>query len=169
VGGAPSACAMHAGTIAPFSSPTNDMDLDQLIAQASNWVQQERNLRDAALRPLSGEEIETARAVGVARPDMVRVGLVSELPVPSHPGLASMASSMGIFSPSMSALALGYMVLIRERNFSASLLKHELRLVHHFEIAGSVGEYLRRYIAEVMQHGYGRTPMERDAERLAAA
>jgi len=47
-------------------------------------------------------------------------------------------------------------------------MKHELRLVYHFERTGSVEAYFRSYLAEILQFGYGHTPMEVDAAAIAA-
>ena len=68
----------------------------------------------------------------------------------------------------MLALAAGPIVLLRRDAATPALLKHELRLVYHFERAGSLEAYFRRYLAEVIEFGYRHTPMELDAARAAA-
>ena len=148
---------------------SNGMDVDSLIKIATEWLSSQQHLLADDLMPLSLEEVAIAKAVGVAYPERVRVARLPRIPTPDHPALAHAASALGLFTPSMTAFAAGYVILLRASDANAGLLAHELRLVHHFESIGTVAGYLGKYIAEVFEHGYGSTPMEIDAARSAAS
>ena len=146
----------------------NPTDIEPLIDQALVWLQVEIAACQPLLRPLTPDEAELARATGVQRPELVRLGLVDRMPIPLEPALKQASVALGLFTEAMTALAAGYVVLIKQGHATPALLRHELRLVYHFEQAGSVEAYFRHYLSEVFQFGYGHTPMESDAAAVVA-
>lgn len=115
--------------------------------------------------PLSLPEQELARAVGVSQPDLVRVEMVSALPLPSHPALRQAAVQTGLMGPGMVGLTLGHAIFICHGHKTRRLLSHELRHVHQYERYGSIGAFLREYLAQIVAVGYQAAPLEVDARR----
>ncbi len=116
--------------------------------------QQRRIVRQG--RPLTGDEQVVARAVGIVRPEDVRVWRLPQWPLP-----------MRWFSRHVSAMTLGPAIWSVEP-LVGRLLVHELRHVQQAEAAGSLDAFIARYLRQVAQHGYWLAPMEvdaRDAER----
>ncbi len=138
-----------------------------LVGPGLTWLTQALAKIAPCLKPLSEQEIEMARSVGVLNPEQVKVGLVDYIPVPANPALKAACDALELDFGSMQALAVGPIVLLQRDAATPALLKHELRLVYHFERAGSLEAYFRSYLAEVIEFGYGRTPMELDAARAA--
>jgi hypothetical protein len=104
-----------------------------------------------------------ARAVGVERPEMIRVLVVDEIPSPDDLMLAKAAGTLGFLGSHTAGLALGYSVFIRRGHLSRRLLSHECRHVAQFEAKGSLAEFLAIYLAEIASIGYDECSFEIDA------
>jgi hypothetical protein len=102
-------------------------------------------------------------AVGVQRPERVRISIVDSLPPPEDPDLRTAALQTGLLGPSMVGLTLGYSVLICRGHQTVRLLSHELRHVHQYEAHGSIAEFLPMYLDQITNYGYTNAPFEIDA------
>ncbi|CAG23556.1 Hypothetical protein PBPRB1696 [Photobacterium profundum SS9] len=110
--------------------------------------------------PLSLEELEIAKELGVSSAEKVRVHYVDTLPFPKDPKLANLASSLGYSSPSMGAYTYGYGIWMkhREKGFR-QLLAHELIHVRQAEELG-LKEQTRQYLMQLYIFGYRQAPLE---------
>jgi hypothetical protein len=145
---------MTAGTLLP---------LETLLPKAVAWAEAQYRLALIDGQPLTPAETEIALRVGVAHPEHVRLRLVVSIPRPDDQELRQAAIALKLLGPGTIGMALGYTVFIRQDHRSDGLLAHELRHVHQFEQAGSLDNYLRRYLMELLEFGYRNAPMEIDA------
>ena len=65
--------------------------LPVILPKAVTWGKEQENSILATGRPLTGEQVKTARGVGVAHPETIRVKIVPTIPGPSDPLLAQAA------------------------------------------------------------------------------
>ena len=127
--------------------------LATLLPSAIAWAESlaaEAAVTGAALSPA---DAELATAVGVRRPDLVRVKIVPQLPLPDEPAARSAALDAGLLGPTMIGLTLGYGIYIREGHLTARLLSHECRHVSQYETAGSIAAFLPVYLAQILTYG----------------
>lgn len=113
--------------------------------------------------PLTTSELLIANGVGVAHPELVRVAIVSQLPLPTDPLLQQAAASTGLLGPNMAGLTLGYAIFIRDEYESVRLLSHECRHVYQYETLGSIANFLPLYLKQIVDFGYQNSPLEIDA------
>ena len=106
-----------------------------------------------------------ALAVGVQRPDRVRIKVVNQLPQPDHPELLAIGRQTGLLGPHIGGITFGHTIFIRHDNVSNRLISHELRHVHQYEAAGSIGAFLATYLEQIAAVGYDHAPLEIDARR----
>src|SRR5882724_302954 len=143
------------------------MDLRQalpmLLPSAIAWAEARAKKALEVGDPLTVAEQEIARRVGVTRPELVRVEMVSSLPLPDDPTLRDAAVSAGLLGPGMVGLTLGHSVFICRGHKDVRLLSHELRHVHQYEQHGSIANFLPVYLRQVVEVGYGNAPLELDA------
>lgn len=104
-----------------------------------------------------------ARAVGVKRPELIRVGVVQKLPLPEDPELLLAASHTGLLGPTTAGLTLGYGIYLVSGHCSNRLLSHECRHVFQYETAGSIAAFLRSYLEQIALVGYDDCAYEIDA------
>lgn len=142
--------------------------LPTLLPKAVEWaeLQQVEILKTG--RPLTADEILTARAVGVSQPDKIRVKPVFNIPVPQDPLLAQAAVQVGLLGPNTAGLTLFYGIFIREGTYSLNLLAHECRHVHQYEQRGSILGFLQEYIPQILTSGYVNSPLEKEARDAAS-
>ena len=143
------------------------MDLNALLPvlmpRAITWCEAVAHRVAKEGAPLKGTALEDAAAVGVRRPELIRVLVVRELPEPDDALLAQAAASIGFLGPTTAGLALGYAVLVRQGRLSRRLLSHECRHVAQCEAAGSLPAFLASYLREVVAVGYDACSFEVDA------
>ncbi len=114
-------------------------------------------------RLLSQNEISVARLVEVRRPELIRVNVVDNLPLPDDLELREAALETGLLGPHMAGLTLGYSVHVCRGYEAARLLSHEFRHVYQYETAGSIAAFLPVYLAQIVKFGYANAPLELDA------
>lgn len=138
-------------------------ELPRLLPKAIAWAELEESagLRNGSQLNASG--VRLAQAVGVRRPELVRVFEAVELPSPLDPELSFAAAASGLLGPHMVGLTLGYAVFIRAGHGTARLLSHECRHVYQYESAGSIGAFLPLYLSQIVSFGYDQAPFEVDA------
>jgi hypothetical protein len=138
--------------------------LPKLLPRAIAWAEERAAKAAEAGAPLNASELEIAREVGVARPELVRVEMVGDsLPMPDDPTLREAATQAGLLGPGMIGLTLGYAIFICRGHKTRRLLSHELRHVHQYEQHGSIAGFLPAYLEQVIEVGYHNAPFERDA------
>lgn len=138
--------------------------LPSLLPRAIAWAEarEVEVLKDGtALSPNGG--IALARAVGVRRPDMIRVSLVDRIPVPDDPELCEAALEAELLGPDTLGITFGYAIYVRSDHDEPGLLWHECRHVHQYEQAGSIAAFLPVYLKQIVEHGYKDAPFEIDA------
>ena len=147
----------------PSEAPSR-VDLPTLLPRAIAWAEDRAAKAAAVGTPLSPSELEIARAVGVARPERVRVEIVGDsLPMPDDPILRAAAVQAGLMGPGMVGLTLGYAIFICRGHHTRRLLSHERRHVHQYEQHGSIAGFLPIFLQQVIEVGYRDAPFERDA------
>ena len=86
--------------------------LPVLVPKAVQWAETHSRLILGSGRPLSEQESQVARAVGVTSPELIRVLDVSKLPMPEDPILYQAAVATGMLGPNMVGLTLGHGIYI---------------------------------------------------------
>jgi hypothetical protein len=137
--------------------------LPALLPLAIEWA--EARAREVAFtgKSLDDHDLAIARAVGVQRPELIRVGSVQALPLPEHPVLRAAAVQTGLLGSGMVGLTLGYSVFICHGHDTTRLLSHEFRHVYQYESAGSIAAFLPVYLQQILELEYNNAPFEIDA------
>jgi len=146
-------------------SAANAAWLDAVAPEAIKWylAQEARLLKQG--RPLAPDEMELARRMGVQHPEKVRVLVLAQFPFPDDPELAAQAKALGL-SDEAGGFGMGYAVLIKPQfEGQRQLLAHELVHVAQRERFGTEA-FVRRYLLELKTVGYGRSPLEAEANRM---
>ena len=140
---------------------------DRLTPLALEWLNEtETNLHKTG-QPLSEADVAMARAVGVQQPERVRVIILAEFPVPENDDLLTEASKYGLGSEAEGGRTMGYVILLKKKYSNERwILAHELVHVAQQEQIGKEA-FIRRFIAERELMGYGRAPLELEANKLA--
>jgi hypothetical protein len=137
--------------------------LPNLLPGAIAWAEACVKKTAEAGEALSTGESEIARRVGVRRPELVRVQMVTGLPAPEDAALRAAALACGLLDPRMAGLTLGHTIFIRRGHKTRRLLSHELRHVHQYEAHGSIAAFLSVYLKQIVELGYRDAPLETDA------
>ena len=152
------------------------MDRQSVLAQfamllplAAKWTaeQEEWILRQGV--PLSEDEIGDAKAVGVRKPNRVRLLRVDAIPIPSDPKLKAAAVAIDFLTPVTRGLTLQYGIFVRSDCWrDRTLIAHELVHTAQYERLGGILPFLCKYLFECVTIGYPAAPMEQEAIMLAA-
>ncbi|VVE17091.1 MULTISPECIES: hypothetical protein [Pandoraea] len=137
--------------------------LESILPKTLAWASEQAKKGLAAGRALTPAELDDARQVGVSAPEKIRLSLVDEVPIPDDPQLRDVAIRTGMLTHDIAGLALGYAIFITPRHLSRRLLTHECRHVHQYEVAGSIDQFMREYLRQIMTFGYLTAPLEIDA------
>ena len=113
--------------------------------------------------PLDQANLLLAREMGVAHPERIRIRQVDLLPMPDDPSILQANQALGLMSPVMGGLTLGYSIFLRQGAGSRYLLAHEFRHVHQYEQEGSIAAFLVTYLHQILDFGYQKAPYEVDA------
>lgn len=139
-------------------------DIPRLLPGAIAWAEARARKASEVGTALTADEQNIARAVGVVRPELVRIEIVGDrLPMPDDPLLRAAATQAGLLGPGMVGLTLGYSIFICRGHKTRRLLAHELRHVYQYEQHGSIAAFLPVYLGQVLQVGYEAAALERDA------
>lgn len=138
-------------------------ELPGLLQAAITWARQHAESIAVNGQPLPEQGVELARRVGVRRPDLVRLQVVPEIPLPDHEGLRALAQSSGAISGNTAGLTLGHGIYIRHGQGTGRLVSHELRHVFQYELLGGIEMFMSVYLPQVLIHGYHGAPLEQDA------
>jgi hypothetical protein len=137
--------------------------LPELLPKAISWAEAEAAGAQSTGMALDAFGVRLASAVGVRRPELVRVMHLNALPLPTDPELRTAALQTGLLGPQMIGLTLGYSILIVSGHASNRVVSHECRHVHQYEAAGSIAAFLPLYLAQIVAYGYEQSPYEVDA------
>lgn len=143
--------------------------LPQLLPAAIAWAQSCEAAILAEGEALDEPGLALAEIVGVRRPERVRVQHIPAIPWPKDPVLRQAAIHTGLLGPGVGGLTLGHGIYIvggpidGPSGCHPRLLSHECRHVHQYEVAGSIGAFLKVYLRQVIELGYSRCPYEIDA------
>ncbi len=137
--------------------------LPELLPSAIAWAElQAKHVADVG-RKLNSGGLDLARAVGVQHPQLIRVKLVDQLPLPEEPTLKQAALQTGLLGPGTVGLTFGYGLFIVQGHDTARLLSHECRHVYQYEVLGSMTRFLTVYLGQIVNVGYRDAPLEQDA------
>ncbi len=114
---------------------------------------------------LSAAQGDSARRVGVAHPEKVRLLAVDVLP-PTNKLLRALGTRLGIVSGQTIGLTLRYGIFIHTHNWGdRRLLVHELAHVAQYERCGGFRSFLFQYLQECINPGYPLGGLELEAKR----
>lgn len=117
--------------------------------------------------PLTAEQTELARQVGIAHPEKVRLVHVETVPFPTHDeAMRKMGESLGFIGPGITnnAQAFGYTIWVRDGfTLDRPSLAHELVHVAQIERSANFDAYVQRYMRELQTYGHARMPLEVEA------
>lgn len=137
--------------------------LPLLVPKAIAWAQEQSHLILRSGVSLNEKGTALATHVGVAKPGLVRIQYVSELPMPEDSLLREIANATGLIGPNMAGITLGYGIFIVERHADIRLISHELRHVQQYESFGGIEAFMPAYLAQIASVGYHDAPLEQDA------
>jgi hypothetical protein len=141
---------------------------ETLLPLASEWAAEEeqRVLHEGV--PLSEQEMSDAKAIGVRRPERIRLLRVEAVPRPIDPQLRAAAETIHFLSPETRGLTLQYGILLRWDCWrERPLVAHELVHAAQYERLGGILPFLRQYLVECLTIGYANAPMELEAAEVA--
>lgn len=141
---------------------------EELLPLAVDWAskQEQRILRDGV--PLSEQEIDDARAVGVRDPERVRLLQVDAIPSPAHPMLKAAYAAIDFVTPAPRGLALQYGIFVRSDCWGDRfLIAHELAHTAQYQRLGGILPFLRGYLFQCATFGYREAPLEQEATATA--
>jgi hypothetical protein len=139
-------------------------ELPKILPLAVDWAERMQAEIRRLGRPLSPSEMEMASSMDVRHPAQIHISEVQTIPDPDNPYLAELAQRTGLLTSLTAGLTLGYGVFLRSDQAKDGRVKaHEFRHVAQYECAGSIDEFLRFYLRELIHFGYGPGPLEVDA------
>lgn len=114
--------------------------------------------------PLSRQGMADAIAMGVGRPNKIRLLRVNQVPLPGEPFLGWIASKTGLPFFSAAGMSLRYGIFVRTEFWGdRHLIAHECVHTGQYERLGGFQPFLARYIKECLDHGYAGSPLELEA------
>lgn len=137
--------------------------LPQLLPKAIVWAESQAHHVQEVGQPLPESDIALARSVGVQHPELIRIKLVDQLPLPTESLLQEAAIQTRLISPNTKAFTLGYSIFVRKGHLTHRLLSHESRHVYQYESAGGIASFLPVYLLQIVTVGYDDALLEVDA------
>ena len=137
--------------------------LPQLLPRAIDWAERQSDEILSSGEALPETGLRLARAVGVDKPELIRVRMVQALPLPEDEDLREVALQTGLLGPGMVGLTLGYGIYVCEGHATNRLISRECRHVYQYEQAGSIRDFLPVYLQQIAIFGYDGCPLEIDA------
>ena len=136
-----------------------------LLPRAIDWVKSQSAAILQSGLPLNETEIRLATAVGVSKPERVRVRRVTSFPQPTDPELRFVANNAGLLGPGTIGVTFGYGIYLLDGQVTNRLISHECRHVYQYERAGSIDAFLTEYLQQIVTFGYDDAPLEVDARQ----
>jgi hypothetical protein len=144
-------------------------EVPKILPLVVEWAERMESQILRSGRALSTDELEMARSMDVRQPTQIRIAEVEEIPAPDHPYLAELARQTGFLTSLSAGVTLRYGIFLRSDQAADRRLRaHEFRHVAQYECAGSIDEFLRFYLHELLHFGHGPGPLEVDAAEASA-
>jgi hypothetical protein len=137
--------------------------LPQLLAPAIAWAEMQSRQAEREGQSLSPPDLAIAKRAGVNHPELIRLKIVDQLPLPAEPLLQEAALQTGLLGPGMVGLTLGYSIFFVRGHMTPRLLSHECRHVYQYETCGSIAAFLPVYLDQIATVGYHNAALEQDA------
>jgi hypothetical protein len=137
--------------------------LQTLLPMAIKWAEEHSEKIQNEGIPLTPEQIELAKQVGVTYPENVKILEVAKIPIPENEMLSEAAEQIGFLGENMTGLTLGHSIYICNGQNTTRILSHELRHVYQYEAFGSIPEFLVEYLKQIVLVGYENSLLEQDA------
>jgi hypothetical protein len=143
--------------------------LPLFVPLAASWVRMREKEILAHGVPLSEEEMADALAIGVQRPERVRLQCVESIPTFEHRLLRPLAMVVDQFFVHTAGLTLNHGIFIRADHWrDRRLVAHELVHVAQYERFGGIRPFLKAYFRECLVPGYPLGSLEQEAIQTAA-
>jgi len=142
---------------------------EQLLPLACSWAAEQESIILSRGVPLSHSELADAKAIGVQRPERVRLLSVLQVPSPTQQELARASLATGLISAYTLGLTLRYGIFIRADHWGKRwLVAHELTHTLQYErLGGGFDAFLRLYLTEcAFQPYYPNGPLEMEAKAV---
>ena len=124
-------------------------EFERLAPLAAQWAQrQEKYVLEHGV-PLSVDQTEDARVVGVMEPERVRVLVVDRIPLPADKELAAAARGAQIITEASRGVAMGHAIIIRADSWrDREILLHQLVHVAQCERSGGLEKFVTEYLTD---------------------
>lgn len=139
--------------------------LQSLLPLAIRWAEDHSAQVQAEGIPLTAEQIDIAKQVGVTSPEKIKILMTDKIPFPQHEQLSAAAKQIGFLSEEMKGLTLGHSIYLCEDMLNDQVLSHELRHVYQYEVFGSIQGFLVEYLKQIVLVGYENSLLEQDARQ----
>jgi len=133
------------------------------------WVSRHRRHILENGRPLSSDEHNIARTLGIVRCDEIRIWSVNTVPSPGGALLRGLGRVAGVSTHGAKGMALGHGIYLESAQANRrSLIAHELVHVLQYERLGGTWPFLREYLRQCLRQGYWSAELEIEARQKAA-
>jgi hypothetical protein len=139
--------------------------LQNLLPLAIKWAEKHSDKIQIEGVPLTAEQIEVAKQVGVTNPEKIKILEVPKIPIPENEKLGKAATQIGFLSEDMKGLTLGHSIYICNGHSTTQTLSHEFRHVYQYEAFGSIPQFLVEYLKQIALVGYENSLLEQDARK----
>lgn len=134
---------------------------DGIAPAVARWAatQERRILKEG--QPLEADLLSFAGALGISRPDEIRVMKVKRIPLPVPDWMMKIGRMcrLPVFAPAGMALGKGIYVL---PGYESSL-PHELVHVMQYEREGGIAGFMNLYLRQCLENGYPGSELEEEA------
>ena len=141
--------------------------MQQNIPKAVQWVTEIEHDCMEIGHQLSPQSKRDARTLGVEQIDLVRVMVLTEIPLPNDRDLWKFILQTAICSNR--GIAFGRGIVLKTGDYYRRLIAHKLAHVMQYERFGGIEPFLVCYIPESFPPHYPNGPLEQEAEQLAKA
>lgn len=143
--------------------------INALLPLACAWAKRQESIILKTGVPLSPSLAITAKKMGIAYPDRVRLRAVRRVP-PSNWLLRWLGELLGVVSDQTIGMTLRYGIFIRDDHWAdPRLLIHELGHVIQYERFGGFRPFLKQYLHECLNPGYPLGQLEQEAKQAESA
>jgi hypothetical protein len=143
--------------------------LERLCPRMSTWFCEMETAMQEIGRPLNQEEQVDALEIGVQELQKVRISALYDIPMPTDPELAYIATSSKMILKGTKSMTFGHCIVLKDGSQGdRGLITHELAHVRQFEEHLGIEGFMRSYLQEVLFPPYlPNGPMEKQAFRVA--
>lgn len=139
----------------------------EFLAKYADWARSLEAEGQKRGTPLTGQQIELAKEIGIKRPENVRLIFVESVPFPTDDeAMRKIGEALGFIGPGVTnnAQAFGYTIWVRNGyTLDCAKLAHELVHVMQIERSGDFAEFVKQYMVQLRAHGHWSMPLEVEA------